>query len=50
MDVSTQDKCPPSHECHLEVRTWHVKFKGESDKFAKADRGDDDPDFCKVAC
>ncbi|KID74484.1 uncharacterized protein G6M90_00g084600 [Metarhizium brunneum] len=41
MDVSTQDKWPPFHECYLEVRIWHAKFKGECDNFPRADCGGD---------
>lgn len=41
MDVSTQDKWPPFHECHLEVRIWHPKLEGECDKFPRADCGGD---------
>lgn len=41
MDVSTQDKWPPFHEYHLEVRIWHAKIKGECDNFLRADCGGD---------
>ncbi|KFG79119.1 hypothetical protein MANI_021581 [Metarhizium anisopliae] len=39
MDVSTQDQWPPLHECHLKVRIWHAKIKGEYDNFPRADCG-----------